>query len=65
VSGPTESVLYQIGRFVAGFHGDYHQRSIFDIERVLRARWRPEDTRIVPRPPLPCAFHVTRYRPTG
>lgn len=65
VSGPTESVMYRIGRFVAGFHGDYHHRSIFDIERVLRARWRPEGTRIVPRPPLPCAFHVTRYRPGG
>ena len=65
VSGPTESVMYQVGRFVAGFHGGYHHRSIFDIARVLRRAWDPEEERVVPRLPLPRAFLVTRYRPIG
>ena len=31
LSGPTENVLYQIGRRVAGFKGGYHQRDVFQI----------------------------------
>lgn len=37
VSGPTENVLYRMGRRLAGFSGDYHVRNIYDIERVLGA----------------------------
>jgi 2-polyprenyl-6-hydroxyphenyl methylase/3-demethylubiquinone-9 3-methyltransferase len=36
VSGPTETLLYRLGRALAGFSGDYHVRNIYDIERVLR-----------------------------
>jgi 2-polyprenyl-3-methyl-5-hydroxy-6-metoxy-1,4-benzoquinol methylase len=36
ISGPTENWLYRLGRRVAGFKGDYHQRDVFQIERYLR-----------------------------
>ena len=37
VSGPTENILYQIGRRVAGpeYSGDYHERGIAEIKREL------------------------------
>ena len=37
VSGPTESVLYRIGRKLAGpeYSGDYHERGIAEIKREL------------------------------
>ena len=35
VVGPTENVLYQIGRKLAGYSGDYHVRDIYDIRAVL------------------------------
>jgi len=38
VSGPTENLLYKLGRRIAGFTGDYHQTNIFTIENYLRTR---------------------------
>lgn len=37
VSGPTENVLYKIGRIVAGFcnKGDYHHRNIDEIIKMI------------------------------
>lgn len=37
VSGPTENILYQIGRRIAGpeYSGDYHERGIGEIKREL------------------------------
>jgi 2-polyprenyl-3-methyl-5-hydroxy-6-metoxy-1,4-benzoquinol methylase len=35
VSGPTENLLYKIGRFLAGFSGEYHVTNIYDIEKRL------------------------------
>lgn len=37
VSGPTENMLYQIGRKLAGpeYSGEYHKRSIVDIRREV------------------------------
>jgi 2-polyprenyl-3-methyl-5-hydroxy-6-metoxy-1,4-benzoquinol methylase len=37
VSGPTENILYQIGRKLAGpeYSGDYHERGIAEIKREL------------------------------
>jgi len=35
VSGPTENVLYHIGRRLAGFSGHYHVRDIHAIESAL------------------------------
>jgi 2-polyprenyl-3-methyl-5-hydroxy-6-metoxy-1,4-benzoquinol methylase len=59
VSGPTESVAYQIGRRVAGFRNTYHYRSVFDIDAQLRDDWVPEATRFVPL--VPRAFLLTSY----
>jgi SAM-dependent methyltransferase len=38
VSGPTESGFYKLCRRIAGFSGEYHLRSIFDIEARLAAK---------------------------
>lgn len=35
VSGPTENLLYKIGRLFAGFSGHYHKRNIYDIADSL------------------------------
>ena len=37
VSGPTENILYQVGRKLAGpeYSGDYHERGIAEIKREL------------------------------
>jgi SAM-dependent methyltransferase len=37
ISGPTENILYRLGRRLAGpeFSGDYHERSISEIRREL------------------------------
>jgi 2-polyprenyl-3-methyl-5-hydroxy-6-metoxy-1,4-benzoquinol methylase len=59
VSGPTESVMYRLGRFVAGFRNVYHYRSIFDIDRQLQHDWVRQASRVLPR--IPQAFHVIRY----
>jgi 2-polyprenyl-3-methyl-5-hydroxy-6-metoxy-1,4-benzoquinol methylase len=32
LSGPTENLLYKIGRSLAGFSGDYHLRNIYEVE---------------------------------
>lgn len=31
ISGPTENLLYKMGRWLAGFSGEYHVRDIYDI----------------------------------
>lgn len=38
VSGPTENILYQIGRRIAGpeYSGDYHERGIQEIRNELK-----------------------------
>lgn len=36
ISGPTESFMYKVGRFLAGFKGHYHLKNIYDIERDLK-----------------------------
>jgi 2-polyprenyl-3-methyl-5-hydroxy-6-metoxy-1,4-benzoquinol methylase len=38
VSGPTENILYQIGRKLAGpeYSGEYHERGIAEIKQELR-----------------------------
>jgi len=65
VSGPTESLAYQIGRLIAGFRNTYHYRSVFDIDAQLRQSWVPDEARFLPL--VPRAFLLTRYlpRPTG
>ena len=40
VSGPTENVLYKIGRKLAGpeYSGDYHERGILEVRKLLAAQ---------------------------
>jgi len=40
VSGPTETVLYRLGRWLAGFRGDYHVRNVADIHREFSRNYR-------------------------
>ena len=44
VSGPTENILYQIGRRLAGpeYSGEYHERGIAEIKRELNRMARLE-----------------------
>ena len=44
VSGPTENILYQMGRRLAGpeYSGDYHERGIAEIKRELKRLARVE-----------------------
>ncbi len=65
VSGPTESLAYKVGRFVAGFKNHYHHRNIFDIEQVLEQSWKASTVRRLPAFPLPQAFSITKYKPLG
>jgi 2-polyprenyl-3-methyl-5-hydroxy-6-metoxy-1,4-benzoquinol methylase len=61
VSGPTESPMYRLGRFIAGFRNVYHYRNIFDIDAQLQHDWETQTARILPR--VPQAFVITRYVP--
>ncbi len=38
ISGPTENLLYKLGRKMAGFKGHYHLRNVYHIERMLRQK---------------------------
>ena len=40
ISGPTENVLYKMGRVLIGYaeQGRFHERTIYDIERRFRER---------------------------
>ncbi|HBB41448.1 MAG: hypothetical protein COW73_11335 [Nitrospirae bacterium CG18_big_fil_WC_8_21_14_2_50_70_55] len=62
VSGPTETLIYRLARKIAGFTGEYHVRTIFDIERqIVAAGFAPRELRCLPGLGLPTLFRVTRY----
>lgn len=48
LSGPTENLLYRMGRRIAGFDGHYHHQTIVDIERIFRDQMSLVDRTIVP-----------------
>ena len=48
LSGPTENVLYRLGRRVAGFSGAYHKTNIYDIEAIVARSFAPVQRRVVP-----------------
>jgi 2-polyprenyl-3-methyl-5-hydroxy-6-metoxy-1,4-benzoquinol methylase len=58
LSGPTENVLYRLGRKIAGFKGDYHVTTIYDIEREATAFLDLVEVRTVP-------FGISLFRITG
>lgn len=60
LSGPTENALYKIGRRIAGFEGDYHFTTIYDIEKAAARHLEPVTRRTVPMGiPL---FRITVWR---
>lgn len=48
LSGPTENVIYKLGRAVAGFSGHYHLQTIYDIERQVEARFTRKARTLAP-----------------
>jgi 2-polyprenyl-3-methyl-5-hydroxy-6-metoxy-1,4-benzoquinol methylase len=61
VSGPTENYAYRLGRFIAGFSGDYHVRSVYDVEaEVSSGAFARERLRQLPLAPR--LFRITSWR---
>jgi len=48
LSGPTENVLYRLGRRLAGFQGHYHFQNIWDIEALIKRHMSLLDRKVVP-----------------
>lgn len=64
VSGPTENILYQLGRVVAGFgdKGDYHHTNIDKlIAAIGNASFQCESVRKLPFPVLPGLFKICDF----
>jgi 2-polyprenyl-3-methyl-5-hydroxy-6-metoxy-1,4-benzoquinol methylase len=49
LSGPTENVLYRLGRRIAGFRGGYHKTTIYEIENIVRQRMTSVSRKLVPQ----------------
>jgi ubiquinone/menaquinone biosynthesis C-methylase UbiE len=63
VSGPTENWLYRLGRAIAGFSGDYHVRSVFEVEDTIRnVPLALEQLRHLPFAVGPTLFRITLWR---
>jgi len=39
ITGPTENLIYKIGRKLANYSGDYHERNIYDIKIEVEKRF--------------------------
>lgn len=66
VSGPTESRAYRWGRKIAGFTGEYHVRSVFEVEEGIRAGGLVRERVLrLPFPFAPVLFRITRWRRAG
>ena len=64
VSGPTESPAYRLGRWIAGFSGDYHVRNVFDVEaEIINAAFIKKSLRQLPL--CPRLFRVTLWQRAG
>jgi 2-polyprenyl-3-methyl-5-hydroxy-6-metoxy-1,4-benzoquinol methylase len=63
VSGPTENILYRIGRKLAGpeYSGEYHERGIAEIRRELRRLGRVEHIATLYHP-IPLFEVFTAYK---
>ena len=48
VSGPTENVLYRLGRKIAGFTGHYHMTTIHDINQAIDSRLKLQERKVEP-----------------
>lgn len=68
VSGPTEGLLYRMGRVAAGFggKGHYHHTNIDAIRRTFEAAgWVVTAARRLPFPFAPALFKVFRFERGG
>jgi len=61
LSGPSESLLYRLGRRIAGFSGHYHKKTIAEIHRAASAYFQP--LRIVPGPMGLGLFVISAWAP--
>lgn len=66
MSGPTESWLYKLGRFMVGYHRyhDYHEHNVYELRKIIAANgFTLEKTLRYPSPLLPLflisAYHVS------
>jgi SAM-dependent methyltransferase len=64
LSGPTENVLYRLGRRLAGFDGHYHVQTIYDIERQAEAAFQRRARSLQPMGVPLFALSVWRVRPS-
>lgn len=63
LSGPTENKLYKLGRMIAGFEGDYHFTTIYEIEAAAAAHLERIRTKTIPiGVPL---FRITAWKHRG
>jgi SAM-dependent methyltransferase len=63
VSGPSETPLYKLGRRVAGFHGHYHERNIYQIAETLEKNgWIRMRARRIPIPIFCEAFLIILFQ---
>lgn len=65
MSGPTETALYKVGRFLVGYnkYHDYHERNVFELVEIITANgFKSGYTVRYPSPLLPlyliCTFTV-------
>lgn len=63
VSLPTENFIYQLGRKIAGFSGDYHQEEIVEIEKVCQSEGFSLEKKIsIPAPGFFCLYKLFLFR---
>lgn len=58
VSGPTETPLYRLGRWMAGFKAHFHVRNIYDIEREMKLHMKVQRLSQL-YPPFPLFWILT------
>jgi 2-polyprenyl-3-methyl-5-hydroxy-6-metoxy-1,4-benzoquinol methylase len=64
VSLPTESLLYRIGRRVAGFEGHYHLSNASSIhQQILQAGFKETRLKKIPAPGPFAIYWVIEYQP--
>lgn len=60
VSGPTENWVYRVGRRIAGFSGDYHVQTIYEVEDELAKHFQLIKRTVGPLLPL---FAISVWMP--
>ena len=64
VSLPTESVLYRLGRRLAGFEGHYHESNAANVhDKILAAGFKQTKLRKIPAGGPLAIYWVIAYEP--